>query len=151
MFSYDLMVLMKHNKLQTLTNHFTSVQMCWDSFPQNTFKCELQSINVSEDMWLVPEHRAQRINVLISVKCIAHMFSNTHSWYHSMSARPEEAVSYRCQYPRWPLSLPPPLHAHGTGGLSPRTKEWGVFCGGQATKHSRHNGESGWQVQLVHT
>lgn len=47
-----------------------------------------------------PEHRAQRINVLISVKCFAHMFPSTHSWYHSMSARPEEAVSYRCQYPR---------------------------------------------------
>lgn len=43
---------------------------------------------------------AQGINVLISVKCFAHMFPNTHSWYHSMSARPEEAVSYRCQYPR---------------------------------------------------
>ncbi len=82
--------------------------------------------DVSLYIRLVPEHRAQRINVLISIKCFAHMFPNTHSRYHSMSARPEEAVSYRCQYPHWPFSLPPPLHTHGTGGLSPRTKEWGV-------------------------
>lgn len=27
----------------------------------------------------------------------------------------------------------------------------GGFCGEQATKHSCHNGESGQQVQLVHT
>lgn len=46
------------------------------------------------------------------------MFLNTHSGYHSMSARPEEAVSYRCQSPRWPS--PSPQHStqtHGTGGL----------------------------------
>lgn len=30
-------------------------------------------------------------------------------------------------------------------------EQGGGFCGEQATKHSWHNGESGRQVQLVHT
>lgn len=105
--------------------------------------------DVSRDIW--PEHRGQRINVLISVKCFAHMFPNTHSWYHSRSACPEEAVSYRCQYPRWPLSLPPAPPHTWHWRIVPQNKGTGGFCGEQATKHSCHNGESGRQVQLVHT
>lgn len=50
-----------------------------------------------------------------------------------------------------PSPSPKTMHPHGTGGLSPRTKELGGFCGEQATKHSCHNGENGQQVQLVHT
>lgn len=60
----------------------------------------------------------------------AFIFPNTNSWYHSMlqlAACTEEAASYRCQYPCWPLSLPQPQHPHGTGGLSCRTKEWGFL------------------------
>lgn len=98
----------------------------------------------------VPKHQAQRINVLISVKCFAHMFPNTHSWYHSMSARPEEAVSRRCQYPRWPCSLPPTI-AHmalkdcppeqRSGGFLWRTGnqtfllQWGEWPAGSISKH----------------
>lgn len=106
--------------------------------------------DISADIWLVTEHCVQGINVLITVKCFAHMFPNTHSWYHSMSARPEEAVSYRCQYPCWPLSLPPPLHTHGTGGLSPRTKKWGLSVE-KRQPNILCTMESGRQVQLVHT
>ena len=79
-------------------------------------------LDISLDIRVIPERRAQSINVLISAKCSANMFPNTHSWYHSMSARREEAVSYRCQYPQWPRSLPPPLHAWHWRIAPPRNK-----------------------------
>lgn len=83
-------------------------------------------LDITQPKQLIPERCAQQVNVLISVKCFAHMFLNTHSWYHSMSAHPEEAVSYRCQYPPAdPSPSPQTQHPHGTGGLSPRTKDLG--------------------------
>lgn len=49
--------------------------------------------------------------------------------------------------------LPPPQTiAHmALEDCPPQNKGVGGFCGGRATKHSRYNGESGWQVQLAHT
>lgn len=79
------------------------------------------------------------------------MFPNTHSWYHSMSARSEEAVSRRCQYPCWPCSLPPkPLHTwhwrivppeQRSGGFLWRTSnqtfplQWGEWPAGSISTH----------------
>lgn len=72
------------------------------------------------------------------------MFPNTRSWSPSVSARPEEAVSYRCQDPHWPLSLPQALHR---GGLCPENKGLG---GGLLWRNGKQTFLSQWQVELGH-
>lgn len=95
------------------------------------------------------------------------MFLNSHSWYHSMSARPEEAVSYRCQSPRWPSPSPqtrhtntwhwrmrfvPPLEQRN-GGFLWRTgnqtflTQWGEWSAGSISTHFKRSSMDPTELQ----